>query len=40
MQTASVDGVTVILEGLIPRPETDRPVAPDNYVATLRVEPP
>ena len=40
MQTASVDGVTVILEGLIPRPETDRPVAADNYVATLRVESP
>jgi hypothetical protein len=38
MQTASVDGVTVTLEGLIPHPEADRPIAADAYVTTLRVE--
>jgi hypothetical protein len=33
---AVVGGVTVRLEQLEPYPETDKPIAPDNYVVTLR----
>lgn len=40
IRTVSVDGVTVTLEQLRPHPEADRPVAADDYVATLQVESP